>query len=67
MNRPDLQKKFPTIEALDYEIKRIASYKRRHRFWARWGNEESKDKYQHILRYEKDLKSLKQTYKNKQS
>ena len=59
----ELSKKFPTIESINYEIKRIEPYKRKHRILSQWGNVEARERYLHFLNYEKALKKLKQTYK----
>lgn len=61
----ELQKKFLTIDSINYEIKRIATYKRKYRYESQWGNVESKQRYHQFLQYEKALKKLKQTYKQK--
>lgn len=59
----ELQKKFPTVDSINYEIKRIAPYKKRHRLYSQLGNVESRQRYHQFLQYEKALKKLKQTYK----
>lgn len=59
----ELQKKFPTIDSINYEIKRIEPYKRKHRILSQWGNVEARERYQQFLQYEKALKKIKQTYK----
>ena len=59
----ELQKKFLTIDSINYEIKRIATYKRKHHYYSQLGNVESRQRYRQFLQYEKALKKLKQTYK----
>lgn len=64
MTDQELQEKFPTIKAINEELKRIAPRKREHRIWSQWGNVESRERYHNILRYEKQLKSIKEQLKN---
>lgn len=60
----ELQEKFPTVKDINEELKRIAPRKREHRIWSQLGNVESRERYHNILRYEKQLKSLKEQLKN---
>lgn len=62
MTTEELKEKFPTVKAINKELKRIAPRKREHRIWSQWGNVESKERYHNILRYEKQLKSIKKQY-----
>ena len=61
---PDIIKEqFTTVELINKELKRIAPIKREHRILSQWGNVESRERYHNILRYEKQLKSLKEQFK----
>lgn len=64
MTDQKLQEKFPTVKAINEELKRIAPKKWEHRTWSRLGNVESRERYHNILMYEKQLKSLKEQLKN---
>ena len=60
MTNQELQEKFPTIKAINEELKRIAPRKRKHRIWSQLGNVESRERYHNILWYVKQLKSSKE-------
>ena len=64
MTDQKLQEKFPTVKAINEELKRIAPKKWEHRTWSHFGNVESRERYNNILMYEKQLKSLKEQLKN---
>ena len=64
MTNQELQEKFPTIKAINEELKRIAPRKRKQRIWSQLGNVESRERYHNIRRYEKQLKSIKEQLKN---
>ena len=65
MTNQELQEKFPTIKAINEELKRIAPRKRKHRIWSQLGNVESRERYHNMLRYEKQLKEHKEQLKSK--
>ena len=58
-----IKEQFTTVELINKELKRIDPIKRKHRILSQWGNVESRERYHNMLRYEKQLKSLKEQFK----